>query len=168
MKKIAMFLIVALLLCGCAGKSAPAAVEMDLESILNGIYENHPIDELSFVNMPVDLADEWAPQSYMGLENADGIKEAMFSESMMGAQPYSLVLVRTAEGANTGEIASKMLHGIDTRKWICVEADDLQVVYYGDVIMLFMIGSDYNDLATSQQMVDAFAATVGGEVTSAQ
>lgn len=167
MKKIALVLIVALLLCGCAGKRAPATVDMELGAIIDGIYEQHPMENFTMVNEFVDLEDEWAPQGYLGLETADGIKEAMFSESMIGSHPYSLVVARVENTDQIADIASKMLHGIDTRKWVCVEADDLQVVYYGDVILLIMVGSNYADVATSQQMVDAFAAVVGGTVTSA-
>lgn len=169
MKKIAIFLIVALLLCGCAGKgaSAPATVEMDLETLVDKIYENHHEMELPIMNMPLDLEAEGATQYNLGLATADGVKEALISETMIGAQPYSLVLVRVEDAANAGKIAGEMKNGIDTRKWVCVEADDMQVVYYGDVVMLFMVGSDYADQATSQEMVDAFAAAVGGTVTAA-
>ena len=54
--------------------------------------------------------------------------------------------------------------GIDPRKWICVEADDVQVVSYGDVVMLIMVDSTSG--LTSQSFVDAFAQVCGGDVTT--
>ena len=43
-----------------------------------------------------------------------------------------------------------------------MEADDLQVVSYGEVVMLIMVGSDTG--MTSQSFVDAFAQVCGGNV----
>lgn len=170
-KLISIVLLAALLLCGCTGKGAnapgdSATVEMSLEDIMDGIYAAHPV-ELNVPTQSLDLTNEWIPSSFLGLETADGITEAIASEPMMGSQAYSLVLCRVADSAKTADTASQMLHGIDTRKWICVEADDLQVVYYGDVIMLIMVSSDLADVATSQEMVDAFSSVLGQSVTSA-
>ena len=68
-----------------------------------------------------------------------------------------------AADADVATVAETMKSGIDTRKWICVEADDLQVVSYGDVVMLIMVDSQNG--MTSQSFVDAFAKVCGGEVT---
>ena len=53
-----------------------------------------------------------------------------------------------------------MKAGVDPRKWICVEADDLKVAGRADVVMLVMVNSA-NDM-TAQSFVDAFQKTVGG------
>ena len=102
-------------------------------------------------------------KNYTGLDSAESITEAAFYEPMMGSIPYSMVMVRTAEGADIKAVAEAMKSGIDTRKWICVEADDLQVVSFTNVVMLIMVGSDTG--MTSQSFVDAFAQVCGGEVT---
>ena len=47
------------------------------------------------------------------------------------------------------------------RKWICVEADDLKVAGFGDVVMLMMVNSDSG--MTAQSFVDAFAKVAGFE-----
>lgn len=96
-----------------------------------------------------------------------GIKEAFFSESMIGAQAYSLVVARVADATEekVEEIKKAMFEGINTRKWVCVEADMLRVVSYKDVVMLVMISSQLNDKA-ADGMVKAFAEAVSGtEVT---
>ena len=52
---------------------------------------------------------------------------------MMGSMAFSMVLVRVAEDTDSKTVAESMKSGIDTRKWICVEADDLKVAGFGDV-----------------------------------
>ena len=118
--------------------------------------------------MPIDLTDtsddgKWMVKNYTGLDSADSITEAAFFEPMMGSLAFSMVAVRVAEGADVKAVAEGMKNSIDPRKWICVEADDLQVVSYGDVVMLIMVASDSG--MTSQCFVDAFAQVCGGDVT---
>lgn len=148
---------------------APAAkVEGTMEELLNKIIEKQPVEFMGMA-MTLDLTDTsedgmWMVKSYTGLDSAESITEAAFYEPMMGSIPYSMVMVRTAEGADIKAVAEGMKSGIDQRKWICVEADDLQVVSYGDVVMLIMVGSDTG--MTSQAFVDAFASVCGGNVTT--
>ena len=52
-----------------------------------------------------------------------------------------------------------MKSGVDPRKWICVEADDMLLAGCGDVIMLIMVSST-SDM-TAQSFVDAFQTVVG-------
>ncbi len=113
----------------------------------------------------VDASDAAIFQSFTGLADTSVVSEAAFSESMIGSQAYSLVVVRAADPAATADIAAEMKAGIDPRKWICVEADDLQVVSYEDVVLLIMVSSEYAETITSQSVVDAFAQLCGGEVT---
>jgi hypothetical protein len=148
-------------------EEAPAVDTSSLEGIINGILSANPV-EFSPMVMPLDLTDTsedglWAIQSYTGLENAESITEGAFCEAMIGAIPFSLVMVRTAEGADVNAVADAMKAGINQRKWVCVMADDLQVVAKDDIVMLIMIGSDYG---TSQSFVDAFAEVCGGNVTT--
>ena len=78
---------------------------------------------------------------------------------MMGSMAFSMVMVRVAEGADSKAVAEAMKSGIDTRKWICVEANDLKVAGFGDVVMLIMVNSDSG--MTAQSFVDAFAKVAG-------
>ena len=168
-----LVLVMALSLAAC-GNNTPAAeapavkVEGTMEELLNKVVEIQPVEFMGGT-MPVDLTDTsedglWMIKNYTGLDNVDSITEAAFFEPMMGSIPYSMVMVRTAEGADVKAVAEGMKNGIDQRKWICVEADDLQVVSYGDVVMLIMVGSDTG--ITSQSFVDAFAQVCGGDVTT--
>ena len=168
-----LVLVMALSLAAC-GNNTPAAeapavkVEGTMEELLNKVVEIQPVEFMGGT-MPVDLTDTsedglWMIKNYTGLDNADSISEAAFFEPMMGSIPYSMVMVRTAEGADVKSVAEGMKNGIDQRKWICVEADDLQVVSYGDVVMLIMVDSTSG--LTSQSFVDAFAQVCGGSVTT--
>ena len=178
MKKIIAMLLaltVVLSLAACGNNNTPAteapteaavSVEGTMEELLNKVIEKQPVEFMGMA-MTLDLTDTsedglWMIKNYTGLDSADSITEAAFYEPMMGSIPYSMVMVRTAEGADVKAVAEGMKNGIDQRKWICVEADDLQVVSYGDVVMLIMVGSDTG--MTSQAFVDAFAAVCGGNV----
>ena len=175
MKKItaiALVLTMALsLFAGCgAAKADPTeapkpALEGTLEELLNKVVEQNPVEFMGGV-MPVDVADTsedglWAVKSFTGLEDAASITEAAALEPMMGSLAFSMVMVRVAEGADSKAVAEAMKSGIDTRKWICVEADDLKVAGFGDVVMLIMVNSDSG--MTSQSFVDAFAKVAGFE-----
>ena len=70
-----------------------------------------------------------------------------------------MVMVRVADGVDAKSVAESMKSGIDPRKWICVEADDLKVAGFGDVVMLIMVNSDSG--MTAQSFVDAFAKVAG-------
>ena len=178
-KLISMLLALSMVLClaACGGNDTPATeapteapaakVEGTMEELLYKVIEIQPVEFMGGA-MPLDLTDtsedgKWMIKNYTGLDSADAITEAAFYEPMMGSIPYSMVMVRTAEGADIKAVAEGMKNGIDTRKWICVEADDLQVVSYGDVVMLIMVGSDTG--MTSQAFVDAFSQVCGGTVT---
>lgn len=186
-KTISMFLILALAvaaLAGCAaGKPAettvPAteapteapkpALDGTLEEIIDRIYEQQSV-EFMVGTMSIDLTDTsedglWMLKNGTGLDSAADITEAVTSEAMIGSIPYSLVLVRAADAANAQSVAEAMKSGIDPRKWICVEADDLKVCGYGDVVMLVMIGSQYAENGlTAQSFVDAFETVCGGSL----
>lgn len=142
-------------------------VEGTMEELLNKVIEIKPVEFMGGT-MPIDLTDTsedglWNIKYNTGLDNADNITEAAAFGPMMGSIAFSMVMVRTAEGADVKAVAEGMKTGIDPRKWICVEADDLQVVSYGDVVMLIMVDSTSG--MTSQSFVDAFAQVCGGDVT---
>lgn len=165
---LALCLVLAMAACGKKAEetTTPAlSVEGTMEELLNKTIEQRPVEFMGGV-IPVDLTDSsedglWALKSYTGLDSAEKITEAAAFEPMMGSLAFSMVLVRVAEGADSKAVAEAMKSGIDTRKWICVEADDLKVAGFGDVVMLIMLNSD--STMTSQSFVDAFAKVAGFE-----
>ncbi len=172
MKKIlAVILAVAMLafgLAACGGNNEPGTDEGTAptgtpEEIIEDIYAEKSVD-LNLMTVPVDLTDTYSVKSYTGLDDASKIKEAAASESMMGSQAYSLVVVRLNDKADAENVAKAMLEGIDQRKWICVEADTLKVMAKDDLIVLFMVDSVYNDTVTVDDMEAAFKAVCGGSL----
>ena len=130
---------------------------MKLDEIITKIYEKVPL-ELSLVSDYIDISDENALKYNTGLTDSSKISEVCVSEPMIGSIPYSLVLVKVKNASDASDIASQMKSGINQRKWVCVEADDLAVTYSGDVVLLFMVGSEYNDDVKSSDITAAFEA----------
>ena len=158
------------ILTACGGKTEQPAetesaisVEGTMEELLNKIVAENPVEFMGGV-IPVDLTDTsedglWAIKSFTGLDNADSITEAAAFEPMMGSMAFSMVMVRVTPEAGAKTVAEAMKAGIDTRKWICVEANDLLVTGYGDVVMLIML--DNQSGMTAQSFVDAFTKVIG-------
>ena len=175
MKKLiasALTLVMALtLLAGCGAKApaettAPQATmpQVDMTAMIENIYAQHAEIDLPLMSNPLDLTDVDMLTYNTGLTSADKLSEVVVSEAMMG-QPYSLVLVKVKDPADAASVAQEIFDNIDQRKWICVEADTKTVGYAQDVVMLFMVGSDFGDSATTETMMDAFKAAVGVPVT---
>ena len=165
---LALAMVLSMAACGKKTEEteAPALkVEGTMEELLNKTIEQRPVEFMGGV-IPVDLTDTsedglWVLKNYTGLDSAESITEAAAFEPMMGSLAFSMVMVRLAEGADAKTVAESMKSGIDTRKWICVEADDLKVAGFGDVVMLIMVNSDSG--MTAQSFVDAFAKVTGFE-----
>ena len=164
---LALTLMLAMTACGGSKPeetTAPAAnIEGTMEELLYKIIEQRPVKFAGGV-YPIDLADTsedglWALKSYTGLEDASQLTEAFAFEPMMGSLAFSMVTVRTAPGVDAKAVAESMKSGVDPRKWICVEADDLKVAGIGDVVMLIMV-STTGDM-TAQSFVDAFQSVAG-------
>lgn len=137
-----------------------AAGETPAEIIVK--LNEHKQPQFMIGEISVDLADSDAVLYYTGLESAEKIKEVSVFEAMMGSQAFSVVVARLNDAADAEEVANGMKNGIDQRKWVCVEADDLRVVAAGDLVMLVMISSEYAADVTAADYVDAFTSYVGG------
>lgn len=140
-------------------------VEGSMEELVNQVIAERPVEFMGGVNV-LDLSDTsedglWMIKSCTGLDSAEQITDAAVFEPMIGSLAFSLVMVRVAPDADSKAVAESMKAGIDPRKWICVEADDLKVAGYADVVMLIMVSST-SDM-TAQSFVDAFQKVVGAE-----
>jgi len=166
MKKfISLTLALVLVLTMFAGCAAPkATVEGTPSELIAKIYEQQSVEFAPMTLTPddPDYGSMWDWFYYTGLNDGSKVKEAAVSEPMIGSIPFSLLVVRVNDGEDTKAVAEEMKSNINTRKWICVEADDLQVAGCGDVVMLIMVGSDTG--LTSQSFVDAFKTVCGAEL----
>ncbi len=139
-----------------------------LPEIIDKIYEKQTVGEIMLGTITqdmMDFTDAEVLNMYTGISDTSAVKEVAVSEAMIGSIPYSLALVRVNDESKASEVAQNMYDNINTRKWICVVADDLKVAVYGDVVMLIMVGTDYADTVTAQQIVDAFKDVCGGSLT---
>lgn len=136
-----------------------------MEENINKIMEENPVEFMGGV-IPLDLEDVsedalLAFESYTGLKTRELIKEGAVYEPMMGSQAFSLVLVRVADAAKAEQVARDMKANIDPRKWICVQADQVMLAGYGDVVMFIMLDSALGK--TAQSYVDAFEKVCGSK-----
>ena len=134
-------------------QSEPEFVLTETEELLNKIYETVTV-ELPLMTMPIDLTDEFALTTYTGAASAEGMLEGAFNESMIGAQAYSLTLVKCESDEAAVTLAQTMYDNIDTRKWVCVEATEKQAVACGDLAFFVMLNPEYG--VTSDAIVEAF------------
>lgn len=155
-----------------AEPTEPAAANLSgtMEELVNSVITEQPVEFMGGV-MPVDLTDTsedglWAIKNATGLDSAGMISDVAVFEPMMGSMAFSLVMVRVAEGQDAKNVAESMKQGIDPRKWICVEADDLKVAGFGDTVMLIMVSS--TGTLTSQNFVDAFQRVCAAQVEGAE
>lgn len=134
-----------------------------LSPIIEKIYEIKD-PGVKVGNITVDLSDMDSVKYYTGLNDVSKVNDTLVSESLIGSQAYSLVLVRVTDSSNSESVANEMLNGINSSKWICVQADDLQVVTHDDLILLIMVSSEFEDTLTSQQIINAFKEICGDEL----
>ena len=166
-KMIAMILVLAmaLSLVACGNKEAAAEVtplEGTMEENALKVMEIAPVEFMGGC-IPVDLTDADSVSYFTGLSDGSKITDAAVYESMMGSHAFSLVLVRTAEGADAKAVAQEMTDNIDTRKWICVGADEKIVAGYGDTVMLIMLDTQLG--LSAQNYVDAFQQVCGADLS---
>ena len=165
---LAFAMVFGLTACGSSAEPEQTVPAVSLEGTMEELV-NQPVEFMGGI-MPVDLADTsedglWAIKYYTGLDNAEQIEDVAVYEPMMGSIAFSLVMVRAKDEVATKTLAESMKAGIDQRKWICVEADDLMVTSFGDVVMLIMVGSDSG--MTAQSFVDAFQKVCAAQVEGA-
>lgn len=132
--------VLTLLMVGCGQKN----IEGNLTDIMTRIYQG--IDEEKFPMMlgNIEVTSENV-EYYLGSADIE-FKEALASESMVGSIAYSVVLVRTLEGADVEKIKQQIKENVNPAKWICVSVEKENVIVdsKGDLIILIMS----NDLSS--------------------
>ena len=171
---LALVMVFSLTACGgtaAESTEAPALkLEGTMEELVTQVVEKNPVEFMGDF-MPTDLTDTsedgiMAIQSFTGLQDTTRIQDIAAYEPMMGSIAFSLVMVRVNEGEDVAAVAGEMKSGIDQRKWICVEADDLMLASFGDVVMLIMVASSSG--MTAQSFVDAFQSVCAAQYEGAE
>lgn len=132
-----------------------------LQATVDAIYEKYPVPFMAGT-IPAEMitADSYA--YYTGMADDSKVADLLVSESMIGAQAYSLVLVTVKDGEDVNAVADSMINGIDQRKWMCVEADDIIVSGKDNTVMLIMIDSEYKESISVDEVNEAFKTVCGG------
>ena len=160
---IALAALLALSVSGCAKKEA-GGVDGTTSEIIDKIYANHASMDLDVDTMELDVTDADAVAYNTGLTSGEKLSQASVSEAMM-SQAYSLVVLRVKNAADTAQVARDVYDNVNTRKWICVEADTKTVMYSGDVVVLFMVDSGFDDVASVESIQEAFKVVCNGNMT---
>lgn len=116
----------------------------DMQNLINTVYEGQTDNLPPTLNTQVvDVNNVDVLKSFTGLSSNEKIDSAVVSEPMIGSQAYSFVLVKVKDGANADEVAKEMSENVDTRKWICVEAEKLYATSVDNLAVLVMSSDEW-------------------------
>lgn len=133
----------------------------DLTNLVSKVYEGVTVEVYNVETRDIDLSDANIVKSYTGLENGEKLEYAVVSEPMINAQAYSLIMAKVKDGVNANEVAKEMSEKIDTRKWICVAAEELYATNSDDIVFLIM--ADKEMAKGVYESFKTLAGTVGKE-----
>ncbi len=134
MKKLFCMLAIfsfSLFLVGCGNKNIAGELPDIMEKLYSGIKE----DELPMMTENIHLTEE----NFQNFAFADiKYQDAIASESMTGSTPHSVVLIRLKDAKDAEAAVKEIKEKADPRKWICVEAENVEVLSKGDLVVLIM------------------------------
>lgn len=111
----------------------------DLIGLVDKIYSEMSEEELPMLQSQLlDLTNNDTIKYITGLDNRTNFEYVVVSEPLMSSQAYSLVLAKVQSGIDANKVAKEMSEKVDTRKWICVEAEKLYATSSGDIVFLVM------------------------------
>ncbi len=122
-----------------ATTAAPVELTGTLEEIAGSMYEKTTTIEMMLMEpMEVDLTVPDTVKSFIGLDSAESVERAVFSEPMIGSIAYSMCLIKAKDGADIEALKAQILEGVNFRKWVCVAAEKVLVTNCGNTIMMVM------------------------------
>ena len=138
--------VFALSVTGCGGNKN---VSGTLEEIMEKVYADIPQEERPMMLTNFEI-DEENVEMYLGTADIE-YEEALASESGVGSIAHSVVLVRVKDNANIEQIKEKIENSVNPRKWICVEAEEVEVESKGNLIILVMSSEK-----TTEKIIEEF------------
>lgn len=116
----------------------------DMQNLVNTVYTGLEDNLPPTLNTQiVDVNNVDVLKSFTGLTSNENIDAVVASEPMIGSQAYSFVLVKVKDGADADSIAKEMSENIDTRKWICVQAEKLYATSVDNLAVLVMSSDEW-------------------------
>ena len=137
--KIIIILVAVLLGIGMIAILVPKQeknIEGTLDEIMTKVYAGIAEENLPMMLTNMEVTSETV-EYYIGTADVD-FKEALVSESGVGAIAHSVVLVRLNDAKDAEDAVAKIKENADPRKWICVEASNVIVKSKGDLVILIM------------------------------
>ena len=123
-------------LIACSSSTSSENLSGTCEELLNRLYESIPENQRPMMLMNTVIDSENAAY-FLGTDDID-YKEAVASEPAVSSIAYSVVMVRMNAGADIEKAKESIRNSVDPRKWVCVEAEKVEVLNRGDVILLIM------------------------------
>ena len=125
--------------------------------LVQSLYEGIPADTIPGYMMMVELSveDPEAFQSYTFVPYVEGMT-GVSCEAAMG-QAHSVVLLNVPEGTDVAGLCEEIRTNANPRKWICVEAEAVDVTYAGNTILLVMA-----DAVNTPTLIANFNAQMAG------
>ncbi|MBM7561183.1 hypothetical protein [Fusibacter tunisiensis] len=141
-------LAIGLSMMACASETGNAVEnpgsDLSVDEIITEITEDAGI-ETATMNTPLTEENfSW----FMFADYVEGT-EAVSADAMINAVAHSVVLARVPEDSDVEALKAEIEEKADPRKWICVEAQKIEVVVRGNLILLVM---------SSEEVVDAVVA----------
>lgn len=116
----------------------------DMQNFINSVYEGLDTTLPPTLNTQViDVSNADVLKSFTGLTSNQDVDMAVVSEPMIGSQAYSFVLVKVKDGVDADKVAKEMSENIDTRKWICVQAEKLYATSVDNLAVLVMASDEW-------------------------
>lgn len=135
MKKI-ILIFIALICCislsGCRNKN----IEGPLEDIMTKVHASLTEEETPMMLTNIEITKENA-EAYLGTSKID-FEEAIASESATGSIAHSVMLIRVKQNTNVELVEEMLEDSVNPRKWICVEAEEVEVESRGNLIIVVM------------------------------
>ena len=116
----------------------------DLNTLVDNIYKGVTVEMPGVLTQEIDITDKDMVSYVTGLTDGSQLEYLVVSEAMI-SQAYSMVIAKVKPGVNASKVAETMKDNIDTRKWICVSAEQLYSTNSGDVVFLVMTNKDLAD-----------------------
>ncbi len=138
---VAVVLVLSVVGCGSKPKSAPIdGISPDKVAML---FEDMTDLELASQCFRKEVTPEEAA-FLVGCDQLDDSFESAYSLApMMTTSPFVLVVFRIADGGDANAFAQELKDKANPRKWVCVEADNVEVRTSGQTVLFFMSPSDY-------------------------
>lgn len=183
MKKKIAFVLMAVMLTGavtaCGGNTDRTSDEVqtqtqeeqgmvhlgsaeEVAAFMDEIYANIPTDmvPMSLATMELDLQDIDTVSYHTGLTDLSQIEGIAISEPMMSSVAYSVVYIRTKDGADAEQIRQTLMDNVNPAKWLCVTAEKQVAGLFGDDIFFVMAAADTADLVYGEAAKVAEARTM--------